>query len=83
MARNRRREGVSAIITKVDRGKVGKQVPQEFNYLYKCVRRHERIESHKLEDKLLPFCGKCHMSTGELNRIEYKGKVTRPQIRKK
>lgn len=75
--------GVSAVITKKPRAQLGKQIPQEFNYRYKCIRRHERIESHMIEDKPLPLCGKCHMTTGEMNRIEYKGKVTRPQIRKK
>jgi hypothetical protein len=83
MARNRRREGVSSIIIKVDREKVGKQIQQEFNFLYKCIRRHERVESSLIEGKPMPFCGKCHMTIGEMNRIEYKGKVKRPQVRKK
>jgi hypothetical protein len=75
--------GVPAIIIKKDRRQVGKEIPQDFNYRYKCLRRHERVESSLIEDKPLPFCGKCHMTTGEMNRIEYAGRVKRPTIRKK
>ncbi len=83
MGKKRGSLGAPAIIMRKDRKKVGKPIPQSFAYRYQCIRRHERIESHPIEVKPLPYCGKCHMTTGEMNRIEYKARVKRPQITKK
>jgi hypothetical protein len=83
MSKKRGSLGVSATITKKKRSQVGKQILQEFNYRYKCIKTHVRIENSLIAGKSLPFCGKCHMTTGEMNRIEYSGKVKRPQVRKK
>lgn len=42
-------------------------------FKYQCSKGHLRIEPYKLADDPLPFCGQCHMATGELHRISYIG----------
>jgi hypothetical protein len=66
-----------------EKGKKRHDTPQDTAYKYVCPKGHDRIERQLIEENPLPYCTKCHMTTGDLNRIALNKKLKLPTLYRK
>lgn len=46
-----------------------------YGYRYSCKHGHVRVEQDRIEENPPPWCTRCHMEQGEMNRYIFRDKT--------